>query len=219
MLRGDFHMHTHFSYDCLTTPEALVRRCGEVGLRCIAVTDHNSLSGALAVRAIAPLTVIPGEEIRSTAGEITGLFLEEEIPPGLTPLDTVRRVKEQGGLVSVPHPFVRQGRSALDRRSVLDLLPHVDIMEAFNARTMKRAANDEARRFAEEHSLLTTAVSDAHTVGELGRSYTELPEFDGTPRGFLEALREARLVRRPAGALVHVYSTVAKLRHRFIRVS
>ena len=65
MLRGDFHMHTYFSYDCGTTPENLVRRCQEVGLNCIAVTDHNSIAGSRAVQAIAPFTVILGYAIIS----------------------------------------------------------------------------------------------------------------------------------------------------------
>ena len=213
MLRGDFHMHTHFSGDCLTPPEALVRRCEQVGLNCIAVTDHNSIEGARAVQAIAAFHVILGEEIKSTAGEVTGLFLTEEIPPGLSPVETARRIKAQGGLVSVPHPFTGMGRSSLSEEPLLEILEYVDLVEGFNARTASSAANDKGTAFAAEHGLPTTAVSDAHTTRELGRSYTELPEFDGTPEGFKLALRDARLEKHPAGALVHLYTTFAKLRH------
>ena len=117
MLRGDFHMHTHFSHDCLTSPEALVKRCLRVGLNCIAVTDHNSLEGGRAVQSIAPFTVIVGAEIKSTAGEITGLFLQEHIPRVGNRVETARRIKEQDALVSVPHPFTGMGRSALDRET------------------------------------------------------------------------------------------------------
>ncbi|MCI0779493.1 MAG: hypothetical protein J4N32_05725, partial [Chloroflexi bacterium] len=94
----------------------------------------------------------------------------------------------------------------------------VDLIEAFNARTMPQEINERGRAFAREHGLAATAVSDAHTLGELGRTYTELPDFDGTPQGFKEALREARLVERPAGRFVHVYTTLNKLRHRFFTV-
>ena len=218
MVRGDFHMHTYYSYDCMTSPEALVRRCNDVGLDCIAVTDHNSLAGAKAVSAIANFTVILGEEVKSTAGEITGLFLTEEVPPGLSPVETAKRIKEQGALVSVPHPFSGYGRSSLAEPAVTELLPYVDLIEAFNARTMSRETNERGRAFAKAHGLAATAVSDAHTLGELGRTYTELPDFDGTPEGFKEALREARLVERPAGRFVHVYTTLNKLRHRFFTV-
>lgn len=215
MLRGDFHMHTWHSHDCVTPPEALAARCVEVGLTCVAVTDHNSMEGARAVREIAPFMVIVGAEIMSTAGEITGLFLEEEVPVGLDPVATARRIKEQGGLVSIPHPFTGMGRSALDRATAGELLPYVDVVEGFNARTMRSRDNAAAREFAAEHGLPVTAVSDAHTLRELGRCYTELPEFDGTPEGFRAALAEARLVEAPAGAFVHFYTTLNKVVRRF----
>jgi predicted metal-dependent phosphoesterase TrpH len=206
-------MHTRFSHDCLTSPEALARRCVQVGLNCIAVTDHNSIEGARAVQAIAPFQVILGEEIKSTAGEVTGLFLTEEIPPGLSPIETARQIKAQGALVSVPHPFTGMGRSSLSEEPLLEILEYVDIVEAFNARTTSAEQNARGAAFALEHGLPTTAVSDAHTARELGRSYTELPEFDGTPEGFKAALGDARLEKHPAGMLVHIYTTFAKLRH------
>ena len=215
MLRGDFHMHTHFSPDCATPPEALVRRCHEVGLTCIAVTDHNSIAGARAVQAIAPFTVILGEEVKSTEGEITGLFLQEEVPRGLSPLETAKRIKEQGALVSIPHPFARTGRSSLGRGPLLELLPYVDLMEAFNARTTSAKTTESGRAFAEEHGILKTAVSDAHTLRELGRTYTELPDFDGTPEGFKQAIAEATLVEHPAGKFVHLYSSLNRIRRKF----
>ena len=210
-LRGDFHMHTRFSYDCLVAPEALIRRCEQVGLNCIAVTDHNTIAGARAVQAAAPFTVIIGAEIKSTAGEITGLFLQEDVPPGLSPIETARRIKEQGALVSIPHPFSGMGRSALDKETATALLPYVDIVEGFNARTMRSADNAAAKRFAQERGLPVTAVSDAHTLRELGRAYTEFPEFDGSPQGFKDAIAEAALAESPAGAFVHVSTTLNKL--------
>jgi len=213
-LRGDFHMHTYYSYDCASAPQALVRRCEAVGLTCIAVTDHNSIEGSRAVQALAPFRVILGEEIMSTEGEITGLFLQEEIEPGLSPLETVKRIKDQGALVSVPHPFAGAGRSSLDRPAALHILAHVDIIEGFNARTMSASAVAAGKAFANEHALVRTAVSDAHTLTELGRTFTDFPEFDGTPTGFKQALAEATLTEHPAGKFVHVYSTVNKLRRK-----
>ena len=213
-LRGDFHMHTHFSFDCVTPPEALMKRCQDVGLTCIAVTDHNSIRGAQALRAIAPFMVILGEEIKSTAGEITGLFIQEEIEPGLSPVETAKRIKEQGGLVSIPHPFTGMGRSSLARGPLMEILAYVDIVEGFNARTMETRLNEEGREFAREHGLAVTAVSDSHTLTELGHTFTELPEFDGTPEAFKEALREASYTKRPAPKLVHLYSTFSKLRRK-----
>ena len=214
MLRGDFHMHTYYSHDCATEPEALIRRCEQVGLTCIAVTDHNSIRGSQAVKQIAPFMVILGEEVMSTAGEITGLFLEEEVPVGLGPLETAKRIKEQGALVSVPHPFAGTGRSSLSRTAVLEILPYVDLIEGFNARTVSTSTRKSGKAFAEEHSILKTAVSDAHTLRELGRTYTELPDFDGTPEGFKRAIKDATLVEHPAGLGVHFYTTINRLRRK-----
>ena len=100
-------MHTHYSPDSGMSPETLVAKCQKAGLNLIAVTDHNTIDGALAVRSLAPFTVIIGEEVGSAEGEITGLFLTETIPRGLPPVETARRIKDQGGLVSIPHPFDR----------------------------------------------------------------------------------------------------------------
>jgi predicted metal-dependent phosphoesterase TrpH len=128
MLKADLHSHTHFSKDCLTTPEKYVATCLKRGINCIAVTDHNSIQGGLAVRKIAPFQVIVAEEVRTTEGEITGLFLTEEIPARLTPEETVRRIKEQGGLVSVPHPFDRFRGEPLKEGAIQRILPQADII-------------------------------------------------------------------------------------------
>ncbi|MEE9324142.1 MAG: PHP domain-containing protein, partial [Dehalococcoidia bacterium] len=134
-LRADFHMHTHYSSDCATPPERLVARCVEVGLSCIALTDHNTIKGALEVERMAPFKVIVAEEIKTPFGEITGLVLKEEVPPGLSPQETVARIKEQGGLVSIPHPFDRFRNSVLKYEALESILSQVDIIEVFNSRT------------------------------------------------------------------------------------
>ena len=209
-------MHTHFSPDSETAPEKLVARCVEVGLSCIAVTDHNTIEGALEVERIAPFMVIVGEEVASSEGEITGLFLKEPVPKGLSPQETARRIKAQGGLVSLPHPFDRFRRAVLSRRALDELLPQVDIVEVFNSRNNLGADDRKAYEFAQEHGLLTSGVSDAHTTFELGRTYVEMPEFDGTPEDFKRALAQGNIVGRRTSPLIHVLTTFTKLRKRLI---
>jgi len=210
-------MHTHFSPDSEVTPERLVARCIEVGLDCVAVTDHNTIEGALAVRAIAPFTVIIAEEVGSSEGEITGLFLTESIPRGLSPLETVRRIKEQGGLVSLPHPFDRFRQEVISRDALEQVVPYADIVEAFNSRNNLGADDRRAEELAREHGLLTSGVSDAHTTMELGRTYVEMPEFDGTPEDFKRALAQGRIVGRRMSPLIHVATTFTKLKKRVLR--
>lgn len=213
MLKADLHTHTHYSRDCLTSPQRYVDRCVKLGINCVAVTDHNSMEGALAVQRIAPFKVIIAEEIRTTDGELAGLFLKEAIPRGLTPEETIERVKAQGGLVSLPHPFDRVRREPLHDGARERILPHLDLIEVFNSRTSLQRDNERARRLAEELGLPMAAGSDAHSPWELGTTYVEMPDFEG-PQEFLEALRQGRVVGRQANPLVHVVSTLAKVRSR-----
>jgi predicted metal-dependent phosphoesterase TrpH len=206
-------MHSHFSPDSDVTPERLVARCEKVGLSCIAVTDHNTVEGALAARKIAPFTVIIAEEVGSSEGEITGLFLQETIPAGLSPLETVRRIKDQGGLVSVPHPFDRFRGHVITRAALDEILPHIDIVEAFNARNSLQSDNRRAREFAREHGLVESGVSDAHTTFELGRTYVEMRQFNG-PEDFKRALAEATIVCKAVTPLVHVATALTKIKRR-----
>ena len=214
-LKADLHVHTYYSPHALTSPDRLVEVCQAQGINCIAVTEHDSIRGALAIRELCPFKVIVGEEIRTVDGEIIGLFLKEEVPARLSVEETVRRIKEQGGLVSVPHPFDRLRRKSLSEEALLRIVDQVDIIETFNARISFPSDNERARRFAQKHALLAAAVSDAHTPGELGSSYVEIPDFDG-PERFLDSLKEAKLVGRAASPMVHVLSYWARLRRNVL---
>ena len=213
-IRADFHMHTYFSYDCMVKPEELVKRAKEVDLGLIAITDHNSIEGAIAAKEISTIPVIIGEEIKSTEGEITGLFLQEYIEPGLSPIETAKRIKAQGALVSIPHPFTGMGRSSLSRSTVESLLSYVDIVERFNARTSSKSLNNEAEDFSITTGIPSTAVSDSHTLKELGSTFTMLPEFELNPENLMNALQEATYELHSASFFVHFASTFNKFQRR-----
>ena len=217
MLKADFHMHTNYSPDSEMTPEKLVARCLKVGLNCIAVTDHNTTDGAYHVRRLAPFMVIVGEEVATSEGEVTGLFIQETIPKRLSPVETAKRIKEQGGLVSLPHPFDRFRSEVITRSGIEDVLPYADIVEVFNSRNNMSADNRKAYEFAQEHGLLTSGVSDAHTPIELGRTYVAMPEFDGTPEGFKAALAEGVIHARKMTPLIHAVTTMTKIKKRLFR--
>ena len=212
-MKADLHAHTHFSRDAVTSVETFVRRYERAAIDCVAVSDHNNVDGALAVRGDAPFRVIVAEEIRASEGEIIGLFLQETVRKGLTAEDTVRAIREQDGLVLVPHPFDRLRRSALREEALMRTLPQVDIIEVFNARTLLRADDDRARRLAEEHGKAMSAATDAHTPWEIGLAYTEMPPFEG-PGDFLAALGKGKIVGNRAFVGVHLLSTLAKIRWR-----
>ena len=201
----------------MSTPDQIVRHCLSVGISCLAVTDHNTISGALEMKRVAPFRVIVGEEILTTRGEIIGLFLSEEVPPRLTPVETVSRIKDQGGLACVPHPFDRFRPHSRLRPDVLEALaPALDLIEVFNSRTYLLSDSARALEFAQSHGLPGTAGSDAHVIGEIGRSYVEIPDFNDAEQ-FRLALSQARVIARKTPILTHFYNIRNRLLKRLGR--
>ena len=217
MLRADLHVHTYYSQDSILSLEKIIECCLRKGISCIAVTDHNSISGALEMQRIAPFTVIVGEEIETTSGEITGLFLTEEIPPYLSAQTTVERIKAQHGLVCVPHPFDRLRRSPLRREALQSIVSLIDIVEVFNARTMLPRDNTQARMFAQGHAIPASAGSDAHTAPEIGGAYVCMPEFSGA-EDFKSALAQGEVKGQRASLRVHLATFLVKCRRRLAPV-
>jgi glycosyltransferase involved in cell wall biosynthesis len=199
----DLHMHTDHSSDCATPVEALLGEAKARGLGAIAVTDHNEISGALEARDKADgIKVIVGEEVKTAdQGEVIGLFIEEKIPRGGTLQEVIAEIKRQGGLVYVPHPFDRL-HAVPDYPHLLDVLEDVDAIEVFNPRVAISSFNEEAVRFAEKYRIVCGAGSDAHVTAGLGSVRIRMRDFDG-PQEFLESLREADIIRKPA-SLVYV---------------
>jgi predicted metal-dependent phosphoesterase TrpH len=213
LIRVDLHNHTYYSPDSILSPRRFVREARRRGLDVVAVTDHNTIRGALAVRELSEQPVIIGAEIKSADGEILGLFLSKQVPKGLAASETIARIKDQGGIVGVPHPFDSL-RSALNEDVVLTLIDRIDFIEARNARIVFSAHNDKARDFAATHALPTTAGSDAHSPWEVGHCYVEMPPFEG-PGDFIAALHQGRLKGRLSTPFVHLISRYAHLRRAF----
>lgn len=208
------HLHTSYSFDSLSDPEAVLETALERGIDRICVTDHNEIEGALALKALYPDRVIVGEEVKTAEGiDIIGLYLSEVIPKGTPARACCEQIKEQGGLVYVPHPFA--GGKGGGGRILPEIVDLVDIVEGFNARIHFQRLNEAAIAWAEMHQLAIGAGSDAHTLREVGRAYVELPDFEDGPAGLLAALDEGRIEGRLSSWGVHLGSTFAKIRKRF----
>jgi len=184
----EFHCHTNASKDSLTSPADLVATCRRKRIDRVVVTDHNTIVGARAAHALDPELVIVGEEIMTTRGEILAAFVSEEVPKGLTPQETIHRLKEQGAFISVSHPFDRWRNGAWREDDLLEILPLVDAIEVYNSRCILPRFNREARRFAEKHNIAGTVGSDAHAAFELGQSRMVLEQFEG-PEGMRNVIR------------------------------
>jgi predicted metal-dependent phosphoesterase TrpH len=191
-LRADMHVHTDHSKDSRTSPREVVKRALELGLDAIAVTDHNTVSGALEAERAAEgtgLLVIPGQEVRSREGEVIVLNVRETIPHGMSCLQTMRVGKKMGGFVVVPHPFdlMRNGLG----KSMQGCLRYIDAIEVFNARTILGMFNNKAMSFAQEHNLPITAGSDSHFPEEMGNTHM-LINSAKTTKAILEAIASGK---------------------------
>ena len=218
MLKADLHMHTKYSFDCTTSPQAIIRRCQKIGINCVAVADHGTIEGAQRVKEVAPFRVIVAEEILTPLGEIMGMFLTESIPSSISVEEAFRRIKAQNGLVCLPHPFdSMRGINHRGFKEIAGLLPQVDVIEVFNSRAMRLgSSNAKALAFAKEHRMLQTAGSDAHTTGEIGHAYVEMAEFDDID-GFRRSLAEGHIYGHHTCPMIHVVSTLKTLKKRILR--
>jgi predicted metal-dependent phosphoesterase TrpH len=189
------HSHTCYSGDAVTTLDELAERIESAGLDVICITDHHAVRGALAaIERGVGCRVVVGEEVKTRAGEVIGLFLSERVPHGLPPEETIARIRAQGGVVYVPHPFdpVRHAlREPVLRRLCAD--GSIDALEVLNAKVSLDHLNARAGALAAETGLPGGAGSDAHDPAALGAAYVEMADFDG-PTDFLAKLPAGRIV-------------------------
>jgi predicted metal-dependent phosphoesterase TrpH len=213
MIKVDLHVHTCYSVDGSLSPETVVELCQERGVGAVAITDHNTIDGALAVREIAPFPTIVGQEISSSDGELLGLFVEAQVPRDLPARETIALIKQQGGLAGVPHPFDRFRRESLERKVLEEVAGELDFIEGLNGRITFAGDNRRAQEFARRHGIPCTAGSDAHCRHELGRVYVEMPSIDGSRERFVEQLAQARIGGDLSPFWVHFFSVYRKVRN------
>ena len=215
MIKADLHIHSEYSPDCDTPLEKIIIRCQELGINCIAISDHGTAEGGLKMKEIAPFTVIVAEEILTHHGEIMGMFLKETIPSGLSVEETIKRIRAQGGLVNIPHPFEAIRGSSLNDGVTEAIVDQIDIMEAFNARSPFLSASNKVRDFAQKHGIAQCAGSDAHSIYEIGNAYIEMPEFNSKEE-FLQALARGTIYGRRSNMAMHIFSTWAKVKSKYL---
>jgi hypothetical protein len=211
----DLHCHTRASFDCLSSPASVVRAAASRGLTHLAITDHETIAGALEARDVAreqapELTVLVGEEVRTREGDLIAMFIERAVPRGMSATETITAIREQGGLVGVPHPFDRYRGSLLRALEGSPLESPVDWIEIHNARVMVGDGNAQAAAYAADHGLSGVAVSDAHSVLEVGVAYTALDGDPSTADGLLAALPTAELIGGRASYYVRLITPMAK---------
>lgn len=212
-LRMDLHMHTAGSWDCLSDPEAVLRTARSRGIGRIAITDHNRLHVARRMADAYPEAVIPGEEVKTAEGiDVIGLYLHTEIPKGTPAHETIDRIREQGGIPYLPHPFA--GGKGGGGRMAVELGRRCDVIEVFNARLHDPTMNERAEQLARAEGKLRSGGSDAHSLGELGRVFVDVPPHPNRPEALRAALAHAVVTGEESPHWVHLHSTWAKVRKK-----
>ena len=216
-VRVELHLHTQASKDSLVKPERLLKHCEKIGVDRFAVTDHNVIEGAFELKEKAPDRVIIGEEIETTQGELIAYFMTEWVAPGLQPMDAIERLRQQGAVISVPHPFDTVRGQFWSEEELLRIAPYVDAIEVFNARCLDNAPNAKAADFARDQGLLETVGSDAHSLSEVGRASLIMPSF-ADAQHFLAALKSAEKRTKLSPAYVHLFSRYAAFVKAFRKI-
>src|SRR5207249_4160542 len=204
-LRIDMHTHSEYSPDSRTPLTEQLKALLAAKIDVVCATDHNTIEGGLRLQEIARdgVRVIVGEEVSSRDGEIIGLFLEKPIPRDLSAEDTIARIHDQGGIVSVPHPFSRNRLYHIRRTALERVWEQIDCIEVFNAREAFAADNRRALAYAGEKKIPGAVGSDAHRLSEIGRAWLEIEEFTGRD-DFVAAVRGGEVHGRLTGSAIHL---------------
>lgn len=210
MIKVDMHVHTSCSSDSLIQVDDLLETCDYHGIDCVAVTDHDEVECALKLHELAPERIIVGEEIHTTSGEITGLFLKEKIQPWLSPMETIDMIKAQGGLVYVSHPFDGLRKEVIERQVLEEIWDKIDILEVFNSRNFSRRSNKKAKEFATEKGIIPGAGSDAHTRYEVGKAYVLMEPFESAS-DFLKKIAVGEIYGKKTPVMFNFFTKIYKV--------
>jgi predicted metal-dependent phosphoesterase TrpH len=213
MYKIDLHTHSVASPDGGITADqysdALITR----KLDYIAVTDHNRISFAEELRKSLGDKIIVGEEIMTSSGEIIGLFLSEKIAPNMTPIDTIRAIKDQGGLVYIPHPL-ENFRHGLQIDVLEDIVDFIDIVEIGNGRTIFPSKYTQILVWSNLNRIVGAASSDAHGKLGLGNTYSLVPE-NPDKSNMVELLKKSTPVIKRPNLIALSYPKYNRLRKKF----
>jgi predicted metal-dependent phosphoesterase TrpH len=207
MISVEMHVHSTAS-DGKLRPTEVAAICRVSGIDRIAITDHNTVSGAQEAQRLAPELVIVGEEIQTTQGELLAYFVTDEVPAGLPPQEVIARLHAQGAVVCVPHPFDRWRGGAWREEDLEAIRSLIDAIEVFNPRVVFPGDNARALAFASRHGVLCSVGSDAHKTKEIGQAILRMPQNPASGAELLAGLAQAEMVYRPMPPLAHIRNMV-----------
>ncbi|WP_052504598.1 PHP domain-containing protein [Rossellomorea aquimaris] len=211
-----FHIHTEFSWDCDMRLDKLFKKLIDQRINGVAITDHNEIEGALKFKEKYgnKIDVIVGEEIMTNKGEIIGLFLNHRIAPGLSPRETIELIKNQGGIVYIPHPIdKKRNKSCLDLDEIENNLDFIDIIEDFNGRIVNDEDLVNITKFCNGLNKITSCGSDAHTYSELKYNHIQIDTTEHlNSHNIIPKLKNAKYLNLKTNKVVHIYTKYSKLK-------
>ena len=216
MFKAEFHVHTRFSRDSLLALWLLYLKCRLKKIDYIAVTEHNNIKGGTAfsmfcTKRKGKVKCIVGEEIMTQSGEIIGLYLFEEVPPGLSAAETIERIRSQGGVVYVPHPYdEKRSKTVLKEDILSELANQVDCIECYNGRNISPEYGRIQNEIADRFGIRKIVGSDAHTLMEIGRNVVLLNESIDDPDSFKNALSSAVFQTKKCISFAHFVTKISK---------
>jgi len=215
-LKADLHVHSSYSKDSFLKPDKIVEVCLQKAINCLAICDHNEIKGAFEIKRLAPFKIIIAEEIKTNEGEIIGYFLNKKIQPNLSPEETIKQIKKQGGLVALPHPFDNLRRSIIKRDALNRIIKEVDMIEVFNAGNVFKKSDEKAMELCKSLNKAPYSGSDAHSTQALGYGIFEIEDFD-SPQEFLKNLKEAKFYNKKSPIWTHFIIIFCKFLKLFKR--
>lgn len=208
------HVHTRYSYDSIASLWSIYLMCKIKKISCIAITDHNSIEGAVKFKEKYEkkgIKVIVGEEIMTTSGEIIGLFLKKEVKRGLTPDETIDEIINQEGLVYIPHPFdIKRNKTVVKLSDIERNKNRINFIECHNGRNVSEEYGIKQNEIAEKFNIMKVVGSDAHTILELGRNYMDINYFT-TKDEFVKSISNAKFTKKPCLSIFHQITRIVKL--------
>jgi predicted metal-dependent phosphoesterase TrpH len=215
-MKCDFHVHSQYSFDSNASPKEIVDKALKEGIDCLAITDHSEVKGAFEAIEYAkgkPILIIPGIEIKSKEGDILGLNVREKIPDKLSAKETIKRIKELGGLVIIPHPF---GFFCQFKGNLRELIKEIDGIEVLNGSIFGKG-NKIAQEFAKENNLCFTVGSDSHFSNFVGKCYLEIPGENLSIKEVFEKIKnkEGKVLGKEANFFEKV---IDHLKRNFVKI-
>jgi len=209
MIKVWFHLHSEYSSDSCLKLKKILELAEKNNIKAVILTDHNNLVPQDEIAKIKRIRVILGEEVKTADGEIIGVFLKQKIEPNLSIEETIKKIKEQNGIVIVPHPFDRFRREVIKKEALFRVIEQIEVVEIFNARNLLNSDNKKAKEFAEKYNKVAIVGSDAHSIFEIDKALIELGDFSG-PLDFLERLKTAKFYTKKSSLFVHLLSAINK---------